>query len=227
MNLFAFSRENKDDPWSFQMSFDQLAPFYRTMEFFTAGEKLQRCRIAFLDEVPSSRRILIAGEGHGRFLPECVKRFPGAEIVVVDISAKMLEIARSKSDNSSRISFQHADFLEWDTDEKPFDLIVTNFFLDCFDERQLPIAVAKLARYATNDADWLLADFQIAESRWAGLRSRVIVKMLYVFFGLICGLRANELIPPDSEISRAGFVQLQKKNYEWGLLRSEWWSRRK
>ena len=51
------------------MNCDRLAPFYRTMEFLSAGGKLQRCRLEFLAEIPIPRAILLAGEGHGRFLP--------------------------------------------------------------------------------------------------------------------------------------------------------------
>lgn len=207
------------------MSFDRLAPVYQAMEFFTAGGKLQRCRMAFLAKIPVPRRILIAGEGHGKFLPKCVNRFPDAQIVVVDISAKMLKIAQSKT-QSELVTFEHADFLHWDSSGEPFDLIVTNFFLDCFDEAQLVNVVAKLGRCATTDADWLVADFEIAKSRIAGLRSRVILKMLYAFFRVICDLRANALVPPDEAISKAGFLRVQRETYEWGLLKSEWWTRR-
>lgn len=208
------------------MSFDRLAPFYGAMEFFTAGGKLQRCRMAFLAEIPTPQRILIAGEGHGRFLPECVSRFPEAQIVVVDISVKMLKIARSKT-QSQNVTFEHADFLHWNSSGEPFGLIVTNFFLDCFDETQLANVAAKLGRCATVEADWLVADFEIGKSRIAALRSRAILKMLYAFFRVVCGLRANALVPPDEAISRAGFLRVRRETYEWGLLKSEWWTRRR
>ena len=159
------------------MSFDTLAPFYWAMEFFTAGEKLQRCRTAFLAEIPVPGKILLAGEGHGRFLPECVRRFPEAEIVMVDISARMLEIARIKVP-PERVEFVCADFLEWDGPRGEFDLIVTNFFLDCFPKDQLAEVVAKLGNMATPEANWLLADFEIAPTPLAGLRSRAIVGIL-------------------------------------------------
>ncbi|MEO5916006.1 MAG: class I SAM-dependent methyltransferase [Luteolibacter sp.] len=206
------------------MSFDTLAPFYRAMEFFTAGGKLQRCRVAFLGEIPMPRKILIAGEGHGRFLPECVKRFPDARIVVVDFSAKMLEIARSKV-ASDRVEFVHADFLELVGPSGEFDLIVTNFFLDCFVGKDLALVVAKLGKMAAPRADWLLADFEIAPEGAARWRSRIIVGMLYRFFRAVAGLRANQLCPPDEEITKAGFARYQRETYDWGLLKSEWWRR--
>jgi ubiquinone/menaquinone biosynthesis C-methylase UbiE len=206
------------------MSFDRLAPFYQTMEWVAAGGKLQRCRTAFLDEIPVPRRILLAGEGHGRSLPLFVEKFPEAKIVVVDFSAKMLEIAKSKVD-SERVTFLHADLLEWEGPQGKFDLIVTNFFLDCFIEEDLASVVSKLGKLAAPRADWLLADFDIPPTPLAGLRSRVIVGVLYKFFRVACGLRTRELVPPDGEITKAGFSRMKRETYEWGLLKSEWWAR--
>ena len=75
------------------MSFDHLAPFYRGMEFVLAGGKLQRCRLEWLEEVKDSRQVLIVGEGPGRFLMECAKTLPDAQILCVDASAAMLSRA--------------------------------------------------------------------------------------------------------------------------------------
>lgn len=206
------------------MSFDGLARFYRTMEWVTAGGKLQRCRMAFVGEIPVPRQILMVGEGHGRFLPECVRRFPEARIVVVDASARMLEIARGKV-AAGRVEFMLGDFLELEGGGGEFDLIVTHFFLDCFTAEELREVVAKLGRMASARAEWLLADFEIAAGGVARWRSRMIVGMLYGFFGRVTGLRADSLVVPDGEIERAGFTRHRRATYEWGLLKSEWWRR--
>lgn len=206
------------------MGFDRLAPFYRAMEFFTAGGKLQRCRTAFIGEIPVPRKILLAGEGHGRSLPEYVRRFPEAEIVMVEISGRMLEIARGKV-VSDQVEFVLADLLEWDGPHGEFDLIVTNFFLDCFPAEQLAAVVAKLGEMARPEADWLIADFEVADGKAARLRSRIILAMLYAFFRIVCGLKARSLVPPDAEIRKAGFSRHRRAVWEWGLLKSEWWQR--
>src|SRR6187549_2949385 len=130
------------------MNFNRLAPVYRAMEAIAAGGKLQLCRLALLGEMPMPRNVLLAGEGHGRFLPECVKRFPEARIVVVDSSQRMLDIAR-RNVESQRIKLVHADFLEWQAPLGQFDLIVTNFFLDCFPPDDLTAVVGKLNQLAT------------------------------------------------------------------------------
>lgn len=206
------------------MSFDTLAPFYRAMEWLAAGGKLQRCRMAFLGEITEPRRILLAGEGHGRFLPECVARFPEASILVVDSSARMLEIARGKT-TSERVTFVRADMLEWEGPAAEFDLIVTHFFLDCFPPQGLATVVAKLGKMATPEAEWLLADFEIPTTPVAGWRSRIIVTLLYCFFRIVCRLKARALVPPEEEITKAGFRLHQRRTYEWGLLKAERWRR--
>ena len=63
------------------MSFDRLAPHYRWMERILAGEKLQRCRTAHLDSVNTAERVLLAGEGNGRFLVHLRHTLPKAHIV--------------------------------------------------------------------------------------------------------------------------------------------------
>jgi len=206
------------------MNFDRLAPFYQAMEWLAAGGKLQRCRTEFLGEIPVPRKILLAGEGHGRFLPECVRRFPEARIVVVDSSARMLKIARKKA-QTNRVEFVHADFLEWIGPRGEFDLVVTNFFLDCFRQEELAMAVRKLGEMAASNANWLLADFEIAPAGAARWRSRVIVGMLYRFFRTVTGIRADSLVPPDVEIMKSGFTLHRRKTQDWGLLKSEWWRR--
>lgn len=60
------------------MSFDRIARYYQTLESIAAGSQMQRARLALLEHIPVPRRVLLAAEGHGRFLLECVRRFPDA-----------------------------------------------------------------------------------------------------------------------------------------------------
>jgi len=211
------------------MSFDRLAKAYGVLEAISAGGKMQRCRVAWLDAIPAPRHVLLAGEGHGRFLPECVRRFPDARIVVVDASAVMLDRARQRlkylGSAAARVEFLHADVARWEAGDSGFDLIVTQFFLDCFPADALAAVVTRLAALATADAHWLLADFQIAPRGLARWRSRMIVGLLYGFFRVVCGVAADHLVAPDAELEKAGFSRRGRVTSEWGLLKSEWWQR--
>ena len=210
------------------MGFDTIAPHYRWMESVFAGNQLQRCRTAFLPRLSSAKRILIVGEGNGRFLVECRRTVPEASITCVDGSARMLALAGQRLHRnglaSPVVTFIHADVLEW----KPrgvYDVIVTHFFLDCFPAASLQAVIQKLAAAASDNALWLLADFQVPAKSWRGLRARLVVRFLYQFFRVATRLQATELTEPDPYL-RENWFQLQSRNEsDWGLLRSDCWHR--
>ena len=178
------------------MSFDFLAPHYRWMERLLAGSKLQRCRTAFIQEIPTPRRVLLLGEGNGRFLAELTVKYPDAEFTCVDASARMLQCASERLHRrglaKANLRFVHADVLEWQPDG-PFDLIVTHFFLDCFQPEQLERIVGRAAAAAAPRARWLLADFCEPKTGWAKWRARLILKSMYLFFRIATRLPAPDL----------------------------------
>lgn len=102
---------------------------------------------------------------------------------------------------------------------------MTHFFLDCFTADEIALVVRKLGTMATPEANWLLADFQIAAAGAARLRSHAIVCLLYQFFKLTTGLHANSLTSPDGGIEEAGFHLHRRQTHDWDLLKSEWWRR--
>jgi ubiquinone/menaquinone biosynthesis C-methylase UbiE len=209
------------------MSFDNLAPYYRWMEFIFAGGKMHRCRTALLDQIPQPKNILLLGEGHGRSLVECCRRFADAQITCVDASEPMLAQARRQlarhNLKTSRVEFIHADILNWLPSVKTYDLIVTNFFLDCFTPEQLEQMIPRIAGSSARNGNWLVSDFQMPSTGLQRIRSRLIIWMLYVFFRLTTRLAAHELIKPDSLLEKAGFTLHHRIENEWGLLHSDWW----
>src|SRR3974390_1877768 len=124
-----------------RMSFDLLAPHYRWMECILAGNKMQSCRTAFLRELSHCQKVLIVGEGNGRFLAACRQYLNSPEITCVDSSSRMLQLARQRLTREQaecrNVEFIHADALEWEPPIGSYDLVVTHFFLDCFQPEQL------------------------------------------------------------------------------------------
>jgi cyclopropane fatty-acyl-phospholipid synthase-like methyltransferase len=211
------------------VNFDVLAPHYRWMERLLAGEKLQRCRTAFLGELGEVQNILLAGEGHGRCLRECCDRFQNARITCIDASQRMLVQARRSLENKdfevNRIEFIHANLLDWTPLYGNYDLIATNFFLDCFSRDELERVVCRLASWGTSKANWLLADFQMAASGIKKIRSRLILWSMYLFFRTMTRLPAKKLTVPDRFLEKNGFSLHGRIEAEWDLLHSDWWRR--
>jgi len=51
------------------------------------------------------------------------------------------------------------------------------------------------------------------------------VGLLYGFFRVVCGVAADHLVAPDTELGKAGFSRHARVTSEWELLKSEWWRR--
>lgn len=211
------------------MSFDALATHYRWMEAVLAGQKLQRCRTAFLDRLAPVENILIAGEGHGKFLVPCRRRFPRARITCVDSSVGMILQARRNLRRhrltEDGITFVLADALTWQFPTSAHDLIVTHFFLDCFNDKQLERVCLNLGNAAKPDAHWLLADFQQGGAGLGATRNRLILSAMYAFFRVSTHLSAHMLLSPDRFLEGIGFRLCHRIETEWGLLRSDCWQR--
>lgn len=207
------------------MSFDTLAPHYCWMERVLAGEKLQQCRTAHLDSIRAPQRALLIGEGNGRFLRAFAQRFPKTEITCFDASARMLEVAKASLNSATLVTYLHSDILEAPVQNNHFDLIVTNFFLDCFPPDQLASVIAKLAATATSEATWLLADFCEAPGGLKKARSRLILSSMYLFFRYATKLPAHRLTNPDELLRNNGFELIARRRSEWDLLHADLWRR--
>jgi ubiquinone/menaquinone biosynthesis C-methylase UbiE len=211
------------------MSFDLLAPHYRWMEAVLAGDKLQKCRVHWLDSVRHCRRALLVGEGNGRFLEVCAERLPDAQFTIVDASAKMLHEAEMRWRNAggdNRATFIHATLPGLKLPQS-FDLVVTNCFFDCFNREQLPMVVEDIARCATDDAIWLVTDFNIPQSGWPKWRAKAVLQLAYTFFRLTTKIAAREICPPDEFLRNSGFQLSQRVEADAGLIYSAVWKRTK
>ena len=212
------------------MSFDTVAPWYRTLEWIVFGNDLQRCRAACLGEIGAPRRALVIGEGNGRFLCELLRVHPGVEVDCVDASGRMLQLARKRiehelPDRAGDVRFLQHDINSWDAPEDRYDLVVTHFVLDCFPEEPLTAVVRKLARAATAGANWLLADFCVPRNGGARVRARVLLAAMYSFFRITTGIQASELIDPTPFLRAEGFELARRHLFQQGMLKSEIWRR--
>lgn len=193
------------------------------MEALTAGQRLQRARTTWLAELGGSRRILSVGEGHGKFAEACAAKFPKAELTCVEGSKKMLGRARARlADSPAKINWMETDFRQWKPDGK-YDAIVTCFFLDCFTPDQLADVIGKLAGCAAPGAKWMVVDFSIPGSGPARWRAEAIHALMYVFFRIATSLPARRMTAPDALLRTHGFQLEGRREFEWGLLRSDLW----
>ncbi len=197
------------------MNCDRIAGYYRWLEYAGFGRALERRREAFLNVVADARRVLVLGDGDGRALVALLRAAPSARIDYVDLSARMLELARTRA-GDFRVAYRHDDALTTPLPSAEYDLIVTHFFLDCFAEEDQARLLARVSCAATPRARWLVSEF-----RNPGL----LVRALYLFFHAATGLKTRRLVDHHPLFERSGFRLARSESAWHGLLTSELWMR--
>ena len=198
------------------------------MEWLLAGSKLQRCRTAFMEDVRGERRILLLGEGHGRFLQDLATANPDARVTCVDKSPRMLfeaERRLRRSHPNFQVEWVQADVFSWVPKEFSYDLIVTHFFLDCFTRDQIQTVVERFACFIKPGGKWLVADFCLPAKGLARWRAGAILWLMYRFFRVATKLPAAKLAAPDSCLAASGFQLKKRLAFDWGLLHADVWQR--
>jgi ubiquinone/menaquinone biosynthesis C-methylase UbiE len=144
-------------------NYDFVAPIYPLLERAAFGQTLDEARNAFLDPAIFSKRVLLIGEGNGRFLAHCLQHKVGGSITIIDLSGKMLSLLRSRVcriNCRTALQFVQGDFRDWQPDELLFDAIVTHFFLDLFRPNSQRHIVEKIAAISQPEAVWVNVDFR-------------------------------------------------------------------
>ncbi|HEX5431239.1 MAG TPA: class I SAM-dependent methyltransferase [Bryobacteraceae bacterium] len=205
------------------MNCDRIAPFYRWLEYLAFGRELERRRLRFLPSVHSARRALVIGDGDGRFLARLARQNREASIDSIDLSAKMLTLARSRA--GDRVRHRQADVLTCSLPESEYDLIVTHFFWDFFEAREGAILAERLGAAASGDAMWLISEFRQPGKGWRAVWAWVWLRALYLFFGATTGLETRRLVDHRPLVAREGFQLKREEVTRFGLIASELWVR--
>ena len=194
--------------------FCRLARAYHSLETLAFGDTLQCARVACLSLLVDAEKILILGEGDGRFLRALLAANPSCGVTVVDRSPAMLALARRRLSpvQQDRVDFRLEDVIRLDFQSEAFDAVVTHFFLDCFRGDTLSALMPKVAASLRSGGQWLLADFvePLGEGVGASLR-RFALRVLYAFFRTTCGIEGQHVVNPGDLMRAAGFREIRRK----------------
>ncbi len=173
----------------------------------------------FLPRLAAHDRVLILGGGTGRILTEMLKRGIGRQYVYIDISAKMVVAARKRVTRLAAVA-RPIEFICGSVESiagRKFDLIVTPFVLDCFQEAELGLAMRQLNAALIPGGKWLFADFNVPAGLM-GFISRSVVRTLYFAFNVLCGLGIKKLAAFDGYFQEMGLSHAAERLFLRGLL---------
>lgn len=206
------------------MNADRLARYYRTIEYLAFGRTLEEARFECLAQLNGKKRILVLGEGDGRFASRLLQEHPGIErIDIIESSARMVELAQARlTHNAAVVHFQIADARAARLPTPEYDAIVTNFFLDCLsgeDARQL---IERCRQVLAPSGVWTVTEFQVPGGRgWRRVHARIWIFVMYLFFRLSTGLEVDRIPNYTPMLRAAGFERVARVERRFGLIVSE------
>ena len=209
--------------------FDRLAPAYHALERLTFGGLLHACRTAHLGRLAGCRRALVLGDGDGRFLADLLRAYPDLEADSLDVSPGMIALARRRVARvpgaAARARFVVADARTAAPPATGYDLVVTNFFLDCFRPADQAAVVRRAAGACAAGARWVDGDFRLPAGGWARLAGRALLAGMYAFFRLTTRLPAGRLSDPAPLLAAEGFAPAAEVTRLRGFLSARLWVR--
>jgi tRNA (cmo5U34)-methyltransferase len=188
--------------------FDRIAGSYDLLVRLVFGKRLHQAQQHFLNQIRPSDRVLILGGGTGALLLDLIRINPTCSVWYIDASSSMIAIAKEKMHEfpQSRIHFIHGT--ENDIHDMQFDVVITNFFLDLFCEQTLSDVILKINRSLKSKGKWFVSDF-VSHGLW----HKAMLKVMYFFFRLTCGLETAGLPPWERILQAHGLSELQHSFY--------------
>ncbi|HEY2039049.1 MAG TPA: methyltransferase domain-containing protein [Edaphobacter sp.] len=209
-----------------RVNFDRIARPYRILEYLTLGRSLERTRLHLLSQLGTQKNALVFGDGDGRFLARLLETYPELHATAIDSSAEMLKLLQQRcAPYADRLQIFHADAMSFSpVSGAAYDLVVTHFFLDCFEAAQIDDLIARLVPTLEPGTLWLLSDFRVPQGVLQ-LPTRMMIRSLYLIFRILTGLRTTRLPRHDVALSKAGFERIDQQTFLAGILTTELWRR--
>ena len=205
------------------MNCDPLASVYRWIEYAAFGSRLERHRFHFLKSAVGSKKALLLGDGDGRFLAALLKANAEVRVDSLELSAKMIAVAKRRVRNQARVQWMQGDARNISFPNDQYDLIVTNFFLDCFSSDDVQALARRIRAAATPGARWIISEFRQPTKGWQAWHAKLWLRAMYLFFSAATRLKTRQLPDYREAIAAQGFGLLNEKVSVAGLIGSELW----
>ncbi len=196
--------------------YDRLARIYVWLEYLGFGSALMRCRLALIDELKDAKRMLIIGEGDGRFLAAVLAKYPDLSVVVIEQSPKMIALAKARV-SSDRVEFIAAGVFEAEL-HGSFDVIVTCFFIDLLNDLETVELLRSLSSYLLEDGFWYYADFSLPNAFLKRLYALAMFRLMVWFFAWQTGFEGRYLVDAHSLFNELGFKLMKTKVTHFDFL---------
>jgi len=194
-------------------NFDKVAIFYDSIAKLIFGKTIRLAQTNMLQAIPPGSRILIVGGGTGWILEELsIVHGTGLRITYIDSSAKMISLAKKKYAANNRVKFI-TESIKTAPLSGTYNVIITPFFFDVFTPYNALQVFEKLHRHVNENSLWLYSDFNCKQE--TKFSQKALLKIMYLFFRIVCGIEAKTLPDIDSYFTKFGYkIALERKFLE-------------
>lgn len=200
-------------------NYDKIANHYDTLSRLVFGKAQVNAQIDQLKYIPGNSSILIVGGGTGWILEEISKlHASGLKITYVEISAKMIALSEARNIRNNAIDFVNIAIENFTTDLS-FDVILTPFLFDNFNQPKAIRVFKKLDNMLNNQGFWFLVDFSlnVKNGRWW---KWLMLKSMYLFFKLIRIVEAGKLIDMSMYFLKDNYQILDEQFYYGSFIKA-------
>lgn len=194
-------------------NFDRVASFYDRLAQWVFGDSIRASQAHFLNEVRQGSRVLIIGGGTGNILQDLDQLAKKLQVTYIESSGEMLRLSREKLP----FKFLLVRFIQGTEENIPparFDVVITAFFLDVFDESRLPQVMKIIYDNLANGGIWLQTDFTRTDVPW----QRLLVKAMYLFFRMFSDLPGKKLLDFSSRFSQFNLKMKARSYFFKGMV---------
>ena len=188
-------------------NFNRVASFYDALARIVFKGSISKATNRWLEVIDPSDRVLILGGGTGKILeqlPIC------ANVTYLEKSSRMIQYAKRRKCDSP-VSFLCKDFLTHDL-EAHYNVIISPFFLDCFDTENLERAILKIKGFLVQRKKLIIVDFD------CNLTSKFQDRLMHLFFRITVNLESRALKDIRSIIAKSEFVEEEIQYFNDGIF---------
>jgi tRNA (cmo5U34)-methyltransferase len=214
------------DPGRSRNDFDMVAPIYDALATLVFAGAIRRAQVSLLHRLRGLDRGLILGGGTGWFLLELLERTDIKRVLYVEMSPKMLEssrqlIAQRRPEFLSRVEFRLGTEQSVTSEDGPFDLLVTNFFLDLFSDQNCAQMIERLHPNLAKDGRWLFVDFHTPEGGWQRVAAVGLFKVMFTFFNVTSKMESKRPPHYQGTFDRLGVRTDVEEHFYGSMIRAK------
>lgn len=204
-----------------QNDYNNIAFCYDGLSRIVFGKHIKQSQICLLSFIGPGSKILIVGGGSGWILEEISRKYSsGLHIVYVEASANMIKLAKAKKTAYNTVELVN-EYIEVYQPSSTFDVIITAFLFDNFDEETTTKIFNKLHILLNKNGKWLFADFIITNR--TKYQHKLLIRAMYFFFKITSNVQAKKLTDTEPIFIKNGYKKKFCQYHYHQVIKSICW----